>query len=181
MAHDHLIEKTLSTETIYQGRVIDLTVQTVRLPNGEEARREVVLHPGAVTVLAITADEKILLVRQFRKPCDQVLLEIPAGKLERGEEPLSAARRELEEETGYQAAQWQHLHSFFTSPGFADELIHLYVARGLTKTVQNLDQDEFLDVIEVSVEELKRLIADQEINDSKTLTAAYWWLVQQGR
>lgn len=181
MAHDHLIEKTISTETIYTGRVIDLSVQTVQLPNGEEAKREVVTHPGAVTVLAISNDENILLVRQFRKSCDQVLLEIPAGKLERGEDTLEAAKRELEEETGYQAREWQHLHSFFTSPGFADELIHLYVARDLTKTAQNLDQDEFLDLIEVSAEELKGMIADQQINDSKTLTAAYWWLLQQGR
>ena len=151
-------------------------MQTVQLPNGQEAKREVVLHPGAVTVLAITAEDKVLLVRQFRKPCERVLVEIPAGKLEPGEEPLASAKRELEEETGYQAREWQHLNSFYTSPGFADELIHLYVARDLVKTAQNLDQDEFLDVLEVSADELRKMITDQEIYDAKTLTAAYWWL-----
>lgn len=181
MADEHLIEKTLSTETLYEGRIIDLTIETVELPNGKEARREVVRHPGAVTVLAITDDNKILLVRQFRKPCDRVLIEIPAGKLEPGEDPLSSAKRELEEETGYQAREWQHLNSFYTSPGFADELIHLYVARGLVQTEQKLDQDEFLDLIEASVDDVRKMVENQEIYDAKTLTAAYWWLAEQAK
>jgi ADP-ribose pyrophosphatase len=98
--------------------------------------------------------------------------------LEKGEDPLSAAKRELEEETGYRAREWQHLNSFFTSPGFANELIHLYVARDLVKTEQNLDEDEFIDVIEASLDELQAMINSQEIYDAKTLTAAYWWLAQ---
>ncbi|TCP59574.1 ADP-ribose pyrophosphatase [Tumebacillus sp. BK434] len=176
MSHDHLIEKTLSSKTIYEGKIIDLTVQTVQLPNGKEAQREVVLHPGAVTVLAITDDEKILLVKQFRKPTERVLIETPAGKLERGENPLESAKRELEEETGYQAKEWKHLASFFTSPGFADELMHAYVATGLTLKQQNLDDDEFLDVLEVSADEAQQMVADGQIYDAKTLACVYWWL-----
>lgn len=176
LAYEHLTEKTLSTETIYEGKIITLTKQQVELPNGKEGTREVVLHPGAVTVLAITDDEKILLVRQFRKPTERVLVETPAGKLEKGEDPLEAAKRELEEETGYTAQEWKHLCSYYTSPGFANELLHAYVATGLTKTQQNLDSDEFLDVIEASAEQVEAMMANGEIYDAKTITFAYWWL-----
>lgn len=181
MAHDHLIEKTIDTRTIHEGRIITLTEQTVELPNGKEARREIVLHPGAVTVLAITDDEKILLVRQFRKPCERVLVETPAGKLEPGEEPLASAKRELEEETGYTASEWKKVNAFYTSPGFANELLHGYVATGLTKSVQKLDEDEFLDVIEASADEVERMIDNEEIYDAKTLLLAYWWLRERSK
>jgi ADP-ribose pyrophosphatase len=181
MAHEHLKEKTLGSKTIYEGRVINLTIQTVELPNGKQATREVVLHPGAVTVLAITDEDKILLVRQYRKAPDRVMLETPAGKLEKGEDPLDAAKRELEEETGYTATEIKPLGTYYTSPGFANELMYAYVATGLKKTGQNLDEDEFLDVHEVSAEEAEQLIADGEICDAKTLTAIYWWLRERAR
>jgi len=177
----HLIETTLSTRTLHEGRIITLTEQTVQLPSGKEAKREVVLHPGAVTVLAVTEDDKVLLVRQYRKPCERVLLETPAGKLEPGEDPLECAKRELEEETGYTAREWKHVNSFFTSPGFANELLHAYVATDLTQTAQNLDADEFLDVLEADRAEAERLIADGEIYDAKTLVLLYWWLREQTR
>jgi len=177
----HLIEKTLDTRTIHEGKIITFTEQTVELPNGKQAKREVVLHPGAVTVLAITDDEKILLVRQFRKPCDRILVETPAGKLEPGEDPLESAKRELEEETGYRAAHWKKLNAFYTSPGFANELIHGYVATGLTKMEQKLDEDEFLDVIEADAAEVQRLIDNEEIYDAKTVLLAYWWLAERAR
>jgi ADP-ribose pyrophosphatase len=181
MAHEHLKEKMLDSKTIYEGRVITLALQTVELPNGKEATREVVLHPGAVTVLAITDEDKMLLVRQYRKAPDRVMLETPAGKLEKGEEPLEAAKRELEEETGYTANEVKHLNTYYTSPGFANELMYAYVATGLKKTAQNLDEDEFVDVLEVSADEAEQLIADGEIYDAKTLTAIYWWLRERTR
>ncbi|PWK14520.1 NUDIX domain-containing protein [Tumebacillus permanentifrigoris] len=178
---DHLIEKQLNSETIYEGKVITLTVQTVELPNGKQAKREVVLHPGAVTVLAITADDQILLVNQFRKAPNSLLIETPAGKLERGEDPLTSAKRELEEETGYQAAEWKHITSFYTSPGFADELIHCYVATGLTMVEQKLDEDEFLDVLHVTAEAAEQMILDGRIADAKTVALVYWWLRERMR
>lgn len=179
MAHEHLHEKTLSSETIFEGKIITLNKQTVELPNGNQSTREVVLHPGAVTVLAITEDDKVLLVRQFRKPTERVLVETPAGKLEKGEDPLDAAKRELEEETGYTASEWKHLCSYYTSPGFANELLHAYVATGLTKTQQNLDSDEFLDVIEASAEQLREMLQNGEIYDAKTIAFAYWWFAER--
>jgi ADP-ribose pyrophosphatase len=177
--HEHLIEKTKNSETIFEGRVISLNVQTVELPNGKEAKREVVLHPGAVTVLAITEEDKILLVRQYRTATGCVLVETPAGKLEQGEDPLECAKRELEEETGYLAKEWRKMNSFFTSPGFSDELIHCYVATGLTRKEQSLDADEFLDVIEASADEVRKMIDSEEIYDAKTLLAAYWWFLER--
>lgn len=178
---DHLIEKQLNSETIYEGKVITLTVQTVELPNGKEAKREVVLHPGAVTVLAITEDDKILLVNQFRKAPNRLLIETPAGKLEPGEDPLTSAKRELEEETGFQAGAWKHITSFYTSPGFADELIHCYVATDLVQAEQKLDEDEFLDVLRVTADEAQRMIADGQIADAKTVALVYWWLRERAR
>ncbi|HEU4965047.1 MAG TPA: NUDIX hydrolase [Bacilli bacterium] len=181
MAHEHLIEKKIAAETIYKGKIITLELQTVTLPNGKEAQREVVLHPGAVTVLAITNEDNVLLVRQFRKPTDRLLIETPAGKLEHGENPLEAVKRELEEETGYTAKEWKHLNSFYTSPGFADELMHAYVATDLKKLEQKLDDDEFLDVIEASAEDVQQMLADGEIYDAKTLALVYWWLAERAK
>ncbi|KEO82381.1 NUDIX domain-containing protein [Tumebacillus flagellatus] len=178
---DHLIEKQLDSETVYEGSFITVTVQTVELPNGKLAKRDVVLHPGAVTVLAITADDKILLVNQFRKATNRLLIETPAGKLEPGEDPLTSAKRELEEETGYQAAEWKHFSSFYTSPGFADELMHSYIATDLTKSQQNLDDDEFLDVLHVSAEEAEQMVQDGRIADAKTIALIYWWLRERAR
>lgn len=181
MNADDLIEKQLDSKTIYEGKVITLTVQTVELPNGKQAEREVVLHPGAVTVLALTEDEKILLVNQFRKAPNRLMVETPAGKLEPGEDPLTSAKRELEEETGYRAAEWKHLSSFYTSPGFADELMHAYVATGLTLAEQNLDDDEFIEVIHASAEEAEEMILDGRIADAKTVALVYWWLRERAR
>lgn len=126
-------EKTLSTKTLFEGRVIDLHYQEVLLPNGKTSTREIIKHPGAVAVIPITQDGKIIMVEQYRKALERSIIEIPAGKLEKGEDPAETARRELEEETGYVCNSLSHLISFYTSPGFADELVHLYVAEGLKK------------------------------------------------
>lgn len=126
-------EKTVSSETLFKGRVISLQVDEVELPNGKTGKREIIKHPGAVAVIAITDEGKMIMVEQYRKAMERSLVEIPAGKLELGEEPLRSAERELEEETGYGSAEMKHLISFYTSPGFADELVHVFVATGLTK------------------------------------------------
>ncbi|MCR8642381.1 NUDIX hydrolase [Paenibacillus sp. N1-5-1-14] len=169
-------EVTLHTEHIFKGRIISLQVDDVRLPNGETAKREIVKHPGAVAVLAIH-NNKMIVVEQFRKPLEKSQVEIPAGKLDPGEEPHIAAIRELQEETGYVTESVSHLSSFYTSPGFADEILHLYVADQLTVGSVNLDEDEFVDCEAITLEEAKQYIREGRISDAKTITAVYAWQV----
>lgn len=173
---DHLIEKTLAKKEIFKGRVIDLQVEEVQLPNGKTSTREVIKHPGAVAVIALTVDHKLVMVKQYRKAMDRVLVEIPAGKLEKGEEPIVTAKRELEEETGYTCKELKHIISFYTSPGFADELVHLYTAEKLEvmETKASLDEDEFVEVIETSIEEALQMIQTNEIYDAKTAYAVQY-------
>lgn len=169
---DHLYEKTLHTETIYEGRIINVRVEDVELPNGKKSKRELIDHPGAVAVIAITPDNKILAVRQYRKALKKAIVEIPAGKLEPGEKPEVTAIRELEEETGYTCESLDKIISFYTSPGFANELVHLYVAKGLEKKgEQAADEDEFLDVLHLSLEEMEEMLETEEIHDAKTAYA----------
>lgn len=174
-ASDKLLEETtLSTQSIFKGRIISLQVDTVKMPNGQEATREVVRHPGAVAVLAIK-DDKMLAVNQFRQPLGRCEVEIPAGKLEPGEDPLEAAKRELQEETGYTCGSIRKLHSFYTSPGFADEIIHLYLAEDLMSGDMNPDEDEFIEMMEITLEEAYSLIEAERISDAKTILAVYAW------
>lgn len=169
-------EKTVSSETLFKGRVISLQVDEVELPNGKTGKREIIKHPGAVAVIAITDEGKMIMVEQYRKAMERSLVEIPAGKLEPGEEPLRSAERELEEETGYGSAEMKHLISFYTSPGFADELVHVFVATGLTKKENpaDCDEDEFVEVIELTVEEAQRFIEEGKIADAKTAYAVQY-------
>ncbi|WP_243290143.1 NUDIX hydrolase [Bacillus sp. FJAT-47783] len=173
---DHLKERTISKEQIFSGKIIDLFVEDVALPNGSTSKREIIKHPGAVAIIAVTDDEKIVMVRQYRKALEKAIVEIPAGKLEKGEEPMETAMRELEEETGYRSQQLKPLISFYTSPGFADELVHVFVAEGLTKMSnrQNLDEDEFVDIVEVTLEEAQKMIETKEIYDAKTAYAVLY-------
>ncbi|MBG9569046.1 NUDIX hydrolase [Brevibacillus agri] len=172
---DHLYEKTIASQPIYEGRIISLKVDEVLLPNGHTAKREIVNHPGAVAVMALTDDNKLVAVRQFRKPLEQTIVEIPAGKLEPGEEPLTCAKRELEEETGYVASHYEPLSSFYTSPGFADEILHVFVATGLKKGESKPDEDEFVDALELTLEEAHALHRSGEIRDAKTVVALFAW------
>ncbi|WP_246042075.1 NUDIX domain-containing protein [Cohnella pontilimi] len=171
-------EETLETKPIFQGRIISLQVDTVRLPNGGTATREIVRHPGAVAVLALL-DGKMLVVEQFRKALEKVQVEIPAGKLEPGEDPMAAAGRELEEETGYRTNKLKLLQSFSTSPGFAEEIIHLYYTDELTKSEVSLDEDEFLTCEAITLDEAWQYIREGRICDAKTLLAVYAWQLKQ--
>ncbi|MGO0060917.1 NUDIX domain-containing protein [Brevibacillus fluminis] len=170
-----LYEKTISSQPIYDGRIIKVKVDEVVLPNGKTAKREIVNHQGAVAVMALTDDNKLLAVRQFRKPLERSIVEIPAGKLERGEEPIECARRELLEETGYTAKELTLLSSFYTSPGFADEILHLFVATGLTAGEAQPDEDEFVEVLHLSLEEARQLHTAGDIRDAKTVVALFAW------
>jgi ADP-ribose pyrophosphatase len=176
-----LDEKTLKTEQIFTGKVISLQVDEVELPNGRVSKREIVKHPGAVAVIPITDENKIVMVEQYRKALERTIIEIPAGKLEKGEKPEICAARELEEETGYECANMEWLISFYTSPGFADEIVHLYKATGLSKkeNAATTDEDEFVNLMEITLEESIQLIKDQQIYDAKTAYAVQYLQLQE--
>ncbi|WP_246073021.1 NUDIX hydrolase [Paenibacillus dokdonensis] len=167
-----LDEVTISTKPIFEGKIISLQIDTVELPDGSAASREIIKHPGAVAVIAVHGD-KIIMVDQFRQAMGRCELEIPAGKLEKGEDPLEAAKRELQEETGYVCKNIKLLHSFYTSPGFADEIIHLYVAEELESGDAAPDEDEFLELYELSLAEAEEAVASGRISDAKTIMAVY--------
>lgn len=155
---------------VYSGRVLSLEVDRVRLPGGGEAVREVVRHPGAAVVVPVLDDGRVLLVRQFRYAAGETLLELPAGKRDGGEDPAACAARELAEETGLRAADLRYLTGFFTAPGFTDEFIHCFVARGLTPAAEAVqDADEELELLPVTLSEAHCLIANGEIRDAKTI------------
>ncbi len=171
-----LKEKTLCSRLIFQGKIIDLKVEDVRLPDGSTSTREIVVHPGAVAVIAVNQNNKLIFVKQFRKAIEQVLLEIPAGKLESGEDPKICAIRELEEETGYRCNRIKHIMDFYSTPGFTNEKIHLYYAWDLVKKTTKTDDDEFLEVVELSINEIRELMDTNNIKDSKTLIAMLYYL-----
>lgn len=154
---------------IYTGKVVTLNVDTVQLPNGMTVDLETVRHPGAAAVVPIKDDGTVVMIRQFRHAAGGFIYEIPAGKLDPGEDPLNCAARELEEEVGYRASTFELLSSIFTAPGFADEVIHVYKASGLTKGRQQLDRDEVLEIVEMSLEQAIKRIQDGTIRDGKTI------------
>jgi ADP-ribose pyrophosphatase len=165
----NLEEKAISSERVFEGKMIRLRVDTVTLPNGSTATREVIEHPGAVAVIALTEQGELLLVRQYRHATGKILLEIPAGKRDPGEDPLACARRELEEETGCRARQWKTIFSYFSTPGFSDELLYLIMATDLEQGVAHTDDEEFIEVVTVPVAEALRMVYRGEICDAKTI------------
>lgn len=167
----HLTEKFLESKIVFDGQLLKVYCDKVELPNGKEASREFIKHPGAVAVVPITEDGKIVLVRQYRHPIGKTMLEVPAGKLDKGEQPDECALRELEEETGYIANNIKKMASIYTTPGFTDEVIHLYKADNLKLSKQCPDEDEFLDVEVYTKEEVKMMITNGTINDSKSMLA----------
>ena len=166
-----LIEKELSCQPIYEGRIIKVHVDKVELPNGSTSTREIVNHPGGVGILALDQDNQVLTVTQYRYAYRRALLEIPAGKLERGEDPYQAALRELREETGASTDKLVSLGEVYPSPGFSDEVIHLYLARDLTWGEMSPDEDEFLDVQRIPFSALLDRVLTGEVTDAKTCIA----------
>ena len=162
-------EKTLEKKSVYKGRIINVRVDKVLLPNGRESSREIVEHPGAIAVVPILPDGKIVLVRQFRKPVEETLFEIPAGKLEKGESAETCAMRELEEETGFRAGKLEKLLKFFPSPGISNEGVHLFKATELQEGNKNTDHDELIELSFLSVSEILKMIEDGKIKDAKTI------------
>lgn len=165
--------KLLQRDLIYSGRIIDLAVDQIEV-QGVETIREVVRHPGGVAVLAEVEEDRIPFVRQHRYPIDKDLLELPAGKIDRGEEPALSAVRELEEETGYRANSLQPICSCYSTPGFCDELLHLFYTNDLVPTQTNREEDEHLEVEFYSLSESIAMIDSGEILDGKTITALLW-------
>jgi ADP-ribose pyrophosphatase len=157
------------TKTIYQGRVVNLSLETVTLPNGVTVELEIIHHPGAAAVVPMKDAKTVLLVRQYRHAAGGYMLEIPAGKLDHGEDPRDCAARELEEEIGFRASSLEPVISFFTTPGFTDEVIHVFLATGLTPGRQNLGRDEVLHVIEIPLERAIEQIGEGKIRDGKTI------------
>ena len=166
-----LTERRVSSKTIFEGRIIKVTLDQAELPNGKLAAREVVEHPGGVAVLALEEDNTTYLVKQFRYPIQQLLLELPAGKLDGPEDHLLAAKRELSEETGLEAEEWTYMGSILASPGFCTERLHMYLARKLSHKKQHLDEDEFLNVVPIPFDALVRQVMDGSQDDAKTVAA----------
>ena len=166
-------EKLVRSETIFEGRIIRVKVDTVTVASGREHTRELVEHPGGVAVVALTDTNEVLFVRQYRRPFDVILLELPAGKLEWGEESRSCGVRELTEETGATADSFVDLGECYLSPGFCNEVIHLYLARGLHMGKANPDEDEFLELYQYPLEKALGMVASGEIRDAKTVIGLY--------
>lgn len=166
-----LSEKTVTTQNIFSGRVLEFRVDTVELPDGSLATRELVHHPGGVAVVPVDDEGYVYLVRQWRKPYEEAVLEIPAGKRDKGEHPLTGAKRELNEETGLIAEKYTDLGSFYPSPGYVDEVIYLYLATGLKKGDAHPDDDEYVETEKIHIDTLTDMIMKNEIKDGKTIAA----------
>ncbi|MDD6396993.1 MAG: NUDIX hydrolase [Selenomonadaceae bacterium] len=167
-----LIETKISSENIYDGTLLHVKKDKVELPNGDISYREWIKHPGASAVIPVTDNNEIILVRQYRYPIQSLTMEIPAGKLDvAGEDPLECAKRELEEETGYSAQEYQFLTKLATTVGFSDEFIYIYAARGLKAGQQHTDEDEFINVVTVPLAKAVEMVHSGEILDGKSVVA----------
>ncbi|MFO7952387.1 MAG: NUDIX hydrolase [Bacillota bacterium] len=176
---EKLHEETLSTSYLYRGIIINVRQDQVKTKGEKTAFREVVEHPGAVAILAFNNQSEIILVRQHRQPAGEVMLEIPAGKIDPGEDPLQCARREMLEETGLEAASWIDLYTYYSSPGFCDEKIYLYLAENMRETASSTgDVEENLRIETISLPEAKKQIENGGIKDGKTIIAIQYALIK---
>lgn len=170
-----LIEKKIKSEVVYEGTFLTVLRDEVELPNGKGGAREYIPHPGASLVIPVTDSGQLIMIRQFRYPLQQEFVEFPAGKLDVGEAPLVAAKRELEEEIGQSAKEFRHLTTIHPVIGYSNEKIEIYLARGLYEVKQHLDEDEFLNIFETSFEEAFHLMRQGKITDVKTMIALFWY------
>lgn len=166
-------ERTMKSEKLYEGKIVNLRIDTIEMPEKRYSKREIIEHPGSVGIIAITPNNSLILVRQYRKAVEDFLLEIPAGKLEVNEEPRETAIRELREETGYEGREVKYLLDFYSSPGFTDEKVSIFLAEDLVKVGENPDEGEFIEIEEVHIDDLSKMIEKGEILDSKTIIASY--------
>lgn len=170
----HLREETLSSEQVYHGVLLDVRRDQVRMPDGRTAQREYIVHPGAVMIVPLLADGRVVIERQWRYPLARAMLEFPAGKLEPGEPPLQCAIRELIEETGYRAGEWARAGILHNAIGYSNEGIEVWFARGLEAGARQLDAEEFLDVVSATVDQLDEAARCGELTDAKTLVGLMW-------
>lgn len=176
MSHDvHLIESEISSTTVFKGALLEVHKDQVLLPNGKESIREYVVHPGAVVILAFLDNGNLLFERQYRYPLQRVFLELPAGKIDPDEAAIDAAQRELLEETGYTAGEWEYLGVMHPCIGYSNERIEIFCARSLRLTNETqLDHNEFLEVVELTPDAAKQAVWNGQITDSKTITSLFW-------
>ncbi|MEO8303666.1 MAG: NUDIX hydrolase [Betaproteobacteria bacterium] len=178
---DHLIETKVSSETVFDGKLLHVRRDTVRLPDGSLATREYVVHPGAVLIVPVHGDARLVVVRQYRYPAGAVFIEFPAGKLDPGESQIDTARRELAEEAGYEAATWTRLGRIHSVVGYSDEAIDFFVAEGLTNVGASPDEGEFLEIVTMSLEEMLAALDRGEVTDAKTVAALLLYARRQDR
>ncbi|MGN0676793.1 MAG: NUDIX domain-containing protein [Ruminococcus sp.] len=164
----HLEEKTLSSETIYEGVIFTVKKDSAELENGTVARRDIILHSGGVCVIPVTKNNEIFMVKQYRYPFHEITCEVPAGKLNYGENHAECGKRELLEETGCTCSEYIYLGEMYPTPAYNTEITHMYLAKGLEYKKQNLDEDEFLDVVKIPLEKAIQMVMDNEIKDGKT-------------
>ncbi|MBP1925414.1 ADP-ribose pyrophosphatase [Sedimentibacter acidaminivorans] len=169
-------EITVKSEKIFEGKIINLRVDTVELQNQKYAKREIVEHKGASAIIALNENDELILVKQYRKAVEEFLYEIPAGKINVAEEPRECALRELKEETGYEAKDIAKIYEIYSTPGFSNEKIYLFKAEDLTYTATNFDEDENIEVITISKSEAKKMLETGQITDSKTIVGILFWL-----
>jgi ADP-ribose diphosphatase len=169
-----LSERRLSSELVYDGKLLKVRKDTVRLPDGSTAGREWIQHPGAVAILAVTESGELVMERQFRYPLGHDMFEVPAGKIDPGEDPLATAKRELKEETGYSASEWAHVATIHLAIGYSNERIEIYLAKGLKADKAKLDDEEFLEVLTLPLAKALAWVREGRITDAKTVSCLFW-------
>lgn len=177
---EQLAETTVESELVYEGGFLQVKRDLVRLPDGKESYREYIVHPGAVVIIPLLDDGRVLVERQFRYPIGKVVVEFPAGKVDKGEDLLACAQRELKEETGYTAAQWEYLCQMHNALGYSDEVLTLYLARELSAGERALDEGEFIEIFAVEIGDLLEWIDKGVVTDVKTIVGAFWLAKRQG-